>query len=104
MNQENLTRIIGYNTDSGLLYKTQMGLPQFQPKANLIPRPVRFDMPTYKNMKNEAELLDSMNSITEPDYYEGKKKELRKIPVYMPPPNEPILGGSTQEQLNAKLK
>lgn len=104
MNQENLTKIIGFNNNSGLLYRTQMGLNQFQPKANLVPTPVKTDMPTYKNIKNEAELLNTMNSIIEPDYYEGNKEAIRRIPVYAPPPVEPIIGGSTQEQLNAKLK
>jgi hypothetical protein len=104
MNQENLTRIIGYNSDSGLLYKTQMGVRQFMPKQNLVPRPTIIDAPTYKNRKNEGELLNSMNSIIEPNMYEGKNEELKKIPVYMPPPVEPILGGSTQTKLNAKSK
>ncbi len=45
-----------------------------------------------------------MNAIVEPDYYEGSQEEIKYAPQYAPPPNQPVVGGSTQKQLERKLK
>ena len=103
MNQENLTKLTGYNNNSGVLHYTQNGLRQFAFKKNVIPAP-GLDIDNYTNNKNEKELLDNMNALSRPNYYRGTKEEIRYAPQYAPPPNQPVVGGSTQKQLDRKLK
>ena len=103
MNQVNLTRLTGYNNNSGVLHYTQNGMRQFAFNKNVIPAP-GLNIETYTNNKNEKELLDNMNALRRPNYYRGKKEEIKYAPVYAPPPNQPVVGGNTQEQLDRKLK
>jgi len=103
MNQVNLTKLTGFNNNSGVLHYTQNGLRQFGFKKNVIPAP-GLDIETYSNNKNETELLDNMNAISRPNYYRGNKEEIKYAPQYAPPPNQPVVGGNTQKQLDSKLK
>ena len=103
MNQVNLTKITAYNNNSGILHYTQNGLRQFGFKNNVIPKP-GLDIETYSNKQNERELLDNMNALVEPNYFEGTKEEIQYAPQYAPPPNQPVVGGSTQKELERKLK
>jgi hypothetical protein len=95
MDSSNLGRIIGYNTDSGLLYKTQCGMNQFKPKSNVIPTPVY--KPLYQNTLNTKQTLDEMNSNKEPDYYEGNKSVL-KVPIEIQPKPFVLSGGEVQDK------
>jgi hypothetical protein len=88
--------IIGSNNDSGLLYKTQMGLAQFAPKQNVVPPPVNYS--AYRNEANEKVTLDEMNSKkgSPPDKYRGKRDRLVVKPEVQPPPLT-LTGGKTQD-------
>ena len=89
-------RIIGSNTDSGLLYKTQMGLAQFAYKSNVVPPPVNYS--TYRNEANEKVTLQEMNSKkgNPPNKYRGKRDRLVVEPEMQPPPLT-LTGGKTQD-------
>jgi hypothetical protein len=91
-----LGRIIGYNTDSGLLYKTQMGLAQFAPKQNVVPPPVNYS--TYRNEANVKVTLEELNSKpgSPPNKYRGKRDRLVVSPDVQPPPLT-LTGGKTQD-------
>ena len=90
-------RIIGYNNNSGLLYTTQNGLAQFKPKKNVIPK--GNDFSSYRNMKNETNTLEAMNSKkgSPPNFYEGKRDRLLVKPEPQPEPFT-ILGGKPQDK------
>lgn len=87
--------IIGSNNDSGLLYKTQMGLRQFAYKQNVVPPPVNYS--AYRNEANEKVTLDEMNSTRgEPvNKYRGKRDRLVVRPEQQPPPLT-LVGGKPQ--------
>ena len=88
--------IIGSNNDSGLLYKTQMGLRQFAYKSNVVPPPVNYS--TYRNEANEKVTLQEMNSKkgSPPNKYRGKRDRLVVKPELQPPPLT-LTGGKTQD-------
>jgi hypothetical protein len=81
-----LGHIIGSNNDSGLLYKTQMGLRQFAYKSNVVPPPVNYS--AYRNEANEKVTLEEMNSKkgSPPNKYRGKRDRLVVKPEVQPPP------------------
>lgn len=91
-------RIIGFNNDSGLLYKTQMGLQQFGFTRNVIAKP-GLSLDKYKNKKNEKTTLEQMNGDGNVNFYEGTKEKIYQAPDQIPtaPPEEPATGGKTQE-------
>ena len=88
--------IIGSNNDSGLLYKTQMGLRQFAYKSNVVAPPVNYS--TYRNEANETVTLEEMNSKKgEPvNKYRGKRDRLVVKPELQPPPLA-LVGGKEQD-------
>jgi len=90
-----LGHIIGSNDDSGLLYKTQMGLNQFKPKSNVVPPPVNYS--AYRNEANEKVTLDEMNSKkgSPPNKYRGNRDRLVVKPEVQPPPLT-LVGGKPQ--------
>lgn len=79
-------RIIGFNSQSGLLHVTQNGLSQFTPKENVIPKPV--DYSSYSNKPNTNQTLEEMNSKkgNPPDFYEGNKEKLKVEQQAQPEP------------------
>jgi len=87
--------IIGSNNDSGLLYKTQMGLRQFAPTQNVVPPPVNYS--AYRNEANEKTTLDEMNSTKgDPvNKYRGNRDRLVVKPEVQPPPLT-LVGGKPQ--------
>lgn len=87
--------IIGSNNDSGLLYKTQMGLAQFAPKQNVVAPPVNYS--AYRNEANEKATLEEMNSKkgSPPNKYRGKRDRLVVPPEVQPPPLT-LVGGKPQ--------
>lgn len=91
-----LGHIIGSNNDSGLLYKTQMGLNQFKPKQNVVPPPVNYS--TYRNEANETVTLEELNSKpgSPPNKYRGKRDRLVVKPELQPPPLA-LVGGKEQD-------
>jgi hypothetical protein len=94
MNSNFLIKSRGYNTDSGLIYRN-CGLSQMGLKPNF--GKIGLDIYNYENAKNEKELLENLNSVTEPNFFEGKDKDLKqeKPQVYYQVPKEEI-GGNTQ--------
>lgn len=90
-----LGRVIGWNNDSGLLYTTKCGNSQFQPKSNVIPKPVVHI--NYSNKENTSTTLDEMNSEKgkPPNFYEGNKEKIIVKPEDQPAPFT-ILGGKPQ--------
>lgn len=88
-----LGRIVGYNSDSGMLYKTQMGNNQFKPKKNVFPTPVNYS--SYTNKLNTMETIKEMNSDGNVDFYEGKMKTIRVKP---PPQPEPFTATMSKTQ------
>ena len=88
--------IIGSNNDSGLLYKTQMGLRQFAYKSNVVPPPVNYS--AYRNEANEKTTLEEMNSKkgSPPNKYRGKRDRLVVKPELQPPPLA-MVGGKEQD-------
>ena len=94
-------KVIGYNDDSGILYKTMNGLQQFALKSNIIPME-GLNIDNYQNKENEENLIESMNADeikeepeVEPDDIKLSKDEL----IQDTPPNEPKTGGKDQEDL-----
>jgi hypothetical protein len=96
MNSLLLGHIIGSNNDSGLLYKTQMGLRQFAPQQNVVAPPVNYS--AYRNEANEKTTLEEMNSKkgSPPNKYRGKRDRL-VVPVEVQPPPLTLTGGKTQD-------
>lgn len=90
-----LGHIIGSNNDSGLLYKTQMGLRQFAYKSNVVPPPVNYS--AYRNEANEKVTLEEMNSKkgSPPNKYRGKRDRL-VVPAEVQPPPLTLVGGKPQ--------
>jgi hypothetical protein len=80
LNASMLGKIIGYNNDSGMLYKTRMGLGQFKPTSIVVPKAV--DYGNYVNASNTNTTLEVMNSLPgkPPDYEEGSKERF-KVPI-----------------------
>lgn len=79
-----LGRIVGYNTDSGMLYKTQMGNSQFKYKTNVFATPINFS--SYTNKTNTKETIKEMNADGNVDFYEGKMETLKAQPEPQPEP------------------
>lgn len=95
MNSNFLIQHRGANTDSGLIYRNcglhQLGKTVQFAKTGL--NPVQ-----YENPKNEKELLENMNSVTEPDKFEGNSETIKqtKEQIYFGVP-EVEIGGDTQK-------
>jgi hypothetical protein len=89
-------KVIGWNSNSGLLYTTQNGLSQFSPASNVIPK--GNDFSSYRNQANETNTLEAMNSKkgSPPNYYEGKSDRLLVKEEPQPQPFT-ITGGKKQE-------
>ena len=99
-------RIIGYNNDSGILYKKGCGTTQYRPKRNLIPK-IGHMSANYSNITNESTILKQANADGNVDFYRGKRKAIRLNELLQPrppPPNEPKSGGSNQDKLINKSK
>jgi len=91
-NASMMSHIIGYNNNSGLLYRTQMGLNQFKPKKNIIPKPINIS--NYSNPANTRRTIEEMNADGNVDFYNGNSETLRVMPDKQPPPF--TLKGNTQ--------
>jgi len=70
--------ITGYNTDSGLLYKTQCGLNAYKHKKNVVPQ-IGLNTFNYSNMMNQ-EAMDDTLLDGDKDFFEGPKEELDPVP------------------------
>lgn len=79
-----LGRIVGYNSDSGMLYKTQMGTSQFKYKTNVFPTAINYS--SYTNKMNTMETIKEMNADGDVDFYEGKMETLKVQPEQQPEP------------------
>ena len=88
-----LGRIVGYNSDSGMLYKTQMGNNQFRPTKNVFPTPVNYS--SYTNKVNTMETIKEMNADGNVDFYEGSMKTIKVKP---PPQPEPFTATMSKTQ------
>jgi len=93
MNGGLMGRIIGFNTDSGMLYKTQCGLNQYKPKQNVVAPPVSYS--NYSNKENTDRTLEEMNANQQPNYYRGKQEDLN-VPLEAQPGPFTIKGGKEQ--------
>ena len=69
---------IGYNNDSGLIYKTQCGLNAYQHKKNIIPQP-GINTFNYSNLMN-TEAMEETLLDEDKDFFEGPKEELEPVP------------------------
>ena len=99
-------RVIGYNTDSGVIYKRGCGTTQYRPKGNLIPNYGKLN-DNYSNEENERTILRQANALGNVKFYSGKRKAIRLGEVNQPrppPPNEPKKGGNNQNKLLDKAK
>ena len=95
MNSNFLIQHRGANTDSGLIYRN-CGLHQFGNTVQFAK--TGLDPVQYENPKNEKELLENMNSVTEPDKFEGNSETIKQTneQVYFGVP-EVEIGGDTQQ-------
>lgn len=90
--------IVGYNNDSGMLYKTQMGMNQFKPKKNVVAPSVSYS--NYSNKSNTDRTIEEMNADGNVDLYRGKRETI-KVPVEEQP--KPFsLKGKPQEDYSNK--
>jgi len=99
-------RIIGYNNDSGILYRKGCGKNQYRPSQNLIPK-IGHMSANYSNITNETTILKQANADGNVNFYTGKKKVIRLNELLQPrppPPNEPKSGGKDQGKLISKSK
>lgn len=71
-------KILGYNTDSGLLYKTQCGLNAYQHKSNVVPKE-GLDINAYSNKANEKNMEETLLD-QDKDFGEGRDEDYEIVP------------------------
>ncbi len=95
------SKLLGYNYNGGMNYITKNGNIQYESSTNIYPKSLELNDDTYMNKENEDKLLESMNADEEPNFFSGKSDTVKQqVEQYEPlPPNEPRIGGKTQNEL-----
>ena len=73
------SKVLGYNNDSGMLYRTNNGLKQYALKNPRMPS-WSAPQPEYVNEKNEAGLLEQMQDTSTDEINPNGRKDIATLP------------------------